>query len=614
LTDSSSGQCVVTATKAADSTYGASSASKTFTFTDAPDNPTVANPDVATLTSVTGAASAQINDTANGDNWFIDAYYNNNDHWYEYYFNEGATVTENWHVVGANGKPLKNAAVTLYSNLNYSTACGVTWAAPNTGANACSGGGGSGQGALSGTTDASGNVSFTLVNTNTNTGAAPTDTTTTGGAESNEAKFLYTDTILEVGTDNYTSSPATVNLQTDRVDLILIPGTPPVTPPAGDNPTYAHPDVATMTSVTGGINSTPIDGTADGDNWFINAFYSPTDHWNFTYLTAGSQITETWHVVGSDGNPLKNQTVTLETEFAPGATAATWSATGISNGNVTGTTDASGNVTFVLTNTNSAATYTPGDTTTEAAALAAEGAAAWSRMALVVGTATGASSSTDTITANPASPTVNQATDLVDFIVVTTTPVTPPAGDNPTYAHPDVATMTSVTGGINSTPIDGTADGDNWFIWAFYSPTDHWNFTYLTAGSQITETWHVVGSDGNPLKNQTVTLETEFAPGATAATWSATGISNGNVTGTTDASGNVTFVLTNTNSAATYTPGDTTTEAAALAAEGAAAWSRMALVVGTATGASSSTDTITANPASPTVNQATDLVDLIVVL
>jgi hypothetical protein len=39
-------------------------------------------------------------------------------------------------------------------------------------------------------------------------------------------------------------------------------------------------------------------------------------------------------------------------------------------------------------------------------------------MALVVGTATGASSSTDTITANPASPTVNQATDLVDFIVV----------------------------------------------------------------------------------------------------------------------------------------------------------------------------------------------------
>ena len=411
--------CVVTAAKAADSTYGAASATETFTFTAAPDNPTVANPDVATLTSVTGAASSQINDTANGDNYFINSYYNNSDHWYQYYFNEGATVTENWHVVGSNGQPLANAAVTLYGNLNYSSACGVTFAAPNTGINACANGGGSGQGSITGSTDSSGNVSFTLVNTNTNTGAAPTDTTTPGGAEGweNAAASNSIDTILQVGTDTYTGNPTTtVNEQTDRVDLLLIPAAPVVTPT--DNPTFANPDKAVMTSVTGGVNSTPIDATADGDNWFINAFYSPTDHWNFTYVTPGSSITETWHVTGSDGSALQNQTVTLETGFANGT--ATWSATGISNGDVTGKTDASGNVSFTLTNTNSSGGSAPGDTSTEAAALAAEngGSNAWTRMALIVGTATSNNgSATDLITANP-NPTVNQATDLVDFIVI----------------------------------------------------------------------------------------------------------------------------------------------------------------------------------------------------
>ena len=127
---------------------------------------------------------------------------------------------------GSNGQPLANAPVTLYSNLNYSSACGVTWAAPNTGLNACSNGTGSGQGSITGTTDANGNVTFTLVNTNTNTGTAPVDTTTTATAEAweNAAAGNSVDTLLQVGSDTYTGNPlTTVNQQTDRVDLLLIP-------------------------------------------------------------------------------------------------------------------------------------------------------------------------------------------------------------------------------------------------------------------------------------------------------------------------------------------------------------------------------------------------------
>ena len=413
--------CVVTATKAASGIYNAAtSASVTFTFTAAVDAPTVANPDVATLTSVGGAASAQINDTANGDNYFINSYYNNSDHWYQYYFNEGATITETWHVNGSNGQPLANAPVTLYSNLNYSSACGVTWAAPNTGLNACSNGTGSGQGSITGTTDANGNVTFTLVNTNTNTGTAPVDTTTTATAEAweNAAAGNSVDTLLQVGSDTYTGNPlTTVNQQTDRVDLLLIPAAP-----APDAPTVANPDVATLTSV-GGAASAQINDTANGDNYFINSYYNNSDHWYQYYFNEGATITETWHVNGSNGQPLANAPVTLYSNLNySSACGVTWAApntglnacsngTGSGQGSITGTTDANGNVTFTLVNTNTNTGTAPVDTTTTATAEAWENAAAGNSVdtLLQVGS--------DTYTGNPLT-TVNQQTDRVDLLLI----------------------------------------------------------------------------------------------------------------------------------------------------------------------------------------------------
>ena len=228
LSDTAAGTCVVTATKAADANYqAASSAPVTFTFAvggggGGGDTPTFSNPDSATLTSITGTDGAQINDTVNGDAYFINQYYSATDHWYENYIDAGATVTMTWQVDGANGQPLASQPVTLTDNLAYACAVGTTWTDANLNINPGCGGGT--EGTETGTTNANGVVSFTVTNTNTVTGTRPADMTTTGGAEANEKVYDWTRFVLVIGTDTITANPnTTVDQATDLVDLIVIP-------------------------------------------------------------------------------------------------------------------------------------------------------------------------------------------------------------------------------------------------------------------------------------------------------------------------------------------------------------------------------------------------------
>lgn len=203
-------------------------------------------------------------------------------------------------------------------------------------------------------------------------------------------------------------------------------------------PTYGNPDKASLVtsswSTTGFLGTGPVDDSVNGDNWFITSYYSPSDKWLYTYVHPGATVTLTWKVTGSYGQPLANTPVTLATLFAPGAnngkgdTTATFNAAGISNGNLSGTTDASGMVTFTITNTNGSAPTAPATWNstkvsvapgvaagTTVAAVAAEtiesgSGYSWTRMLLKIGS--------DTVTGDPASALVNQSTDLVDVIVV----------------------------------------------------------------------------------------------------------------------------------------------------------------------------------------------------
>ena len=216
LTAATVATCVVTATKAASTGFqSATSASVTFTFVSA-TTPTFNNPDVATLTAITGTVGSVIDDTPNGQSWFINAYFQSSDTYGYAYVNAGSTVTMTWHVTGPTGQALANKSVTLIDNLANSNSSGTSWSVSSLNTNPT--------GTLSATTDASGNVTFSLVNTNANTGTRPSDLTTSTAAHANENIDPWTRVLLQVGSDVFSANPnATVNQSTSLVDLIVIP-------------------------------------------------------------------------------------------------------------------------------------------------------------------------------------------------------------------------------------------------------------------------------------------------------------------------------------------------------------------------------------------------------
>jgi protocatechuate 3,4-dioxygenase beta subunit len=431
LSASATASCSVTVKRIAAGSVKATSPAVVFTFNPAA---TVAKPDVATLTTLTGAGT-KIDATADGQGW-ITQYYNANDHWYGYFMENGATITMTWHVVDGNGAPLTKAPVTLLSNLDYSNAHGVSWTTSSL--NVYGQSYPSPTGTLAGTTDMNGNVSFTLTNTNGDYGTAPTNTTTSSSMQASEGPLSFTTMLLQVGGDGWAGDPTSnVTQATDRVDIIVKPYTCATTPVA----THGCPNLATNTAVTNTVNTAPLDLTYMGDIWFIWAYYSPTDKWMFNYVTPGSTFTLTWHVVDHAGHAMSNTLVTLMTQFAPGggssgATDAAWTATGMdADGNIQGTTDSNGNITFTVKAPTGNPGPAPADLTNEWTALGMESTNAWSRMALIIGTpvptnkaggypdADGArGSATYVVSANgSAVGDVNQATDLVDMIVIPAT-------------------------------------------------------------------------------------------------------------------------------------------------------------------------------------------------
>lgn len=674
LTANASASCVVKATKAASGSYkSATSTPVTFTFTapsTTPSTPTTptpvtsdgatpAQPDVATLTSVTGAASAQVNDTTNGDSYFIDQYYNANDHWYIYYIKPGATITVNWHVNGSNGQPLANAAVTLIGNADYSCAPGVQWTTTSLDANpGCNGGQ---QGTLSGTTDASGNVSFTLTDKDPANSNNPGDVSSVGAVTQNEATgspFAWTDLFLQVGSDIFTASPnTTVNQGTDRVDIIVAdpgnatPVTPPVARSGTESPSFATPDAATLIGLTG-TTSSMLNGTADGNgggSGWIPTYYHLGDRWLLNYVAAGSTVSMTWYVSGSYGQPLANQAVTLVGNIAyTGSCGVVWATSslnvdnncntsGTTQGVLAGTTNANGLVTFTLQDTNASAACTMSQAQSQAEAQegynpdASSLYTTWpcnfTTMELVIGS--------DNPSAGSSS---NMTTDRIDFLL------TPPstANEAPTFFAPDHTNVTAITGaagtGLNTLDATNTKFATNNGgspITRYWHSGDTNTTEYVHSGSTISLTYHVTGSNGQVLANTAVTLIdnqagvcdtgirwTSGTTGSVTTTFTSTSGLNkndacsyadagGEMTGTTDANGNVTFTLVAATQSTSCTVQSSATAAVAQEVTGCA-WTRMFLTIGPDPWSGSNTDTYDADNwvASPPTNLIMDVTDI----
>ena len=225
--------CWVTATKAASSGYisatASTSAEVTFSLGAAGGSNTAsfATPDEAFLTSVTNTSTAvtAVDDTAKGDLWFIDQYFSNPDHWLKYYVTGGSTVVLTWHVQDFSGNPIANKTVTLISNLGYSCSHGVTWSEStlNPAPSGCKVG--TPMGALTGTTDGNGDVTFTLHNTNATSITSSGDMTLVGSRTAESAGHdNWSRFVLQIGSEVVTANPNnSVNEASDVVDIILLP-------------------------------------------------------------------------------------------------------------------------------------------------------------------------------------------------------------------------------------------------------------------------------------------------------------------------------------------------------------------------------------------------------
>ncbi len=223
---------------------------------------------------------------------------------------------------------------------------------------------------------------------------------------------------------------------------------------AADAPTHTNYDSAKLVSVVGTPNVSSLDGsTTDascyngqgpsptsvcGNSWFIASNFlgyqvsnnTQADQWLFNYVHQGSIVQMTWHVTSSNGLPLANTKVTLLTSYGTNSPAIYTSLTGTNPdqyGNLVGTTNSSGDVTFTLVapRINSGLTF-PDDLTTPHAALTAESGNTYNRMMMVIGTLSSDTdpsqghlknaSGTEIVAAGSGA--VTQASDLADFILI----------------------------------------------------------------------------------------------------------------------------------------------------------------------------------------------------
>ncbi len=473
---------------------------------------------------------------------------------------------------------------------------------------------------------------------------------------------------------------------------------------------------------------TAINNTTTGDANFINAFYAPADHWYQSYMNAGSTATLVFLVKGIDGTILKNAAVTLidglSYSGAPGTQTFAASSLNAPNcggpcvdGIKTGRTNASGEVTFLLQNTNTFAqgTAQPSDLTTGDGATANEqsGNYPWNRFVVVAGTPSAAAADAlftenladyGTFGHTAGTPTITQTTDIVDLITIPAAPqaalsitnsslstdnggsftVTTAGGSgtgvlhlsvsgtgcdltasvltyvgndpgactvtalkdgddtyasyttsavfsfgnvasNPTVAKPDTVTATVTGTGLVGSQILNNSTDNTWLpyvIGVYYQANDPWTYNYVHPGAVVTVKYHVTGSEGQILANQSVALDTNFeGTGGTSSTWTVSGSpttgtfawyagTDTTYLGTTDANGDVSFTLTNSANAdfgPNAVPADITSAATANGQEGGnnSPNTRMVLIVGN--------DVPTAGTVSPTVNEVMPLTDFIVI-
>ena len=280
------------------------------------------------------------------------------------YVGAGSTITLTYIVTTDGTTPAADKAVSFMVNAPYSGSK-ATWEV-NGKAVGASSDSATGYGLLvAGKTDAAGKVSFTIKNTNTadSAMAIPSSETqpraTTGRVYGNMKLVIdgLTDMqqVVDLLTFDITKSPA----ETIPASVTPTPTpTPTVTATPTPTPTVTAP--ATLPSMRlvspafGPSNS--IDTTGDIAQW-----YSAKTRAYYTYIAAGTTLTLKYLVTSDGTKPLANKEVTLQVNAPYSASKANWlsgstkigipASDSASGADLKGTTNAMGEVTFIIKNT-----------------------------------------------------------------------------------------------------------------------------------------------------------------------------------------------------------------------------------------------------------------------
>ena len=301
----------------------------------------------------------------------------------------------------------------------------------------------------------------------------------------------------------------------------------------------------------------------------LGQYYAAGGRSFFKYVGAGSTITITYLVTTDGTTPAADKAVSFMVNAPYSGSKATWEvdgkAVGASQDSATGygllvpgKTDASGKVSFTMKNTNTAdsAMAIPASETQPRATTGR----VYGNMKLIIDGLTDMQQITDLltfdITKSPAS-TIGGAVTPTPTATPTVT-ATPTATPTPTVTTPaSLPSMRLVSPAFGpSNSVDTTGD-----IAQYYSAKVRAYYTYIAAGTTLTLKYLVTSDGTKPLANKEVTLQVNAPYSGSKANWlfgstkitvpASDPASGADLKATTNAMGEVTFIIKNTDTKGT---------------------------------------------------------------
>jgi hypothetical protein len=306
------------------------------------------------------------------------------------------------------------------------------------------------------------------------------------------------------------------------------------------------------------------DFNAANETWASDGlaqYYAPGGRSYFRYVGAGSTITLTY-IVTTDGTaPAVDKAVTFMVNAPYSGSKATWEVNGRAVGpnveataglTVAGKTDAAGKVSFTIKNTNTAdsAMAIP---SSETQARATTGRV-YGNMKLIIDGLNDMQQVLDLLTFD-----ITKAPAATIGSAPTPTPTaTPTATPTPTAttqaALPSMRLVSPAFGQSNS--VDTTGD-----IAQYYSAKTRAFYTYIAAGTTVTLKYLVTSDGTKPLANKEVTLQVNAPYSGSKANWlsgstkittpASDSASGADLKATTNANGEATFIIKNTDTTGT---------------------------------------------------------------